>query len=287
MRIILTILSIFTCIVIFAQSPEDDEVTYNNAVDWLNSKLEYVYYDENSGKWWTNTFYSNENKEVTIKQISARNPKTANMKEKQYTIRKFRIQDINPYKIEIKEVKESTGRFVKGKLLEIHTFDGEAKIHKTINNRKATSTSFLYFVFPEALTDTLTNYPELVRDKLFDAVVAATKIYPIDTEGNKTLIMETLKGEYESDSGKKWIAEKRFDGILKIAADDRDRYFGYDGEKQKFFLTDVSSSGTKTHYFKTNAGIKLVLESESDTAFKIEFDTFNSFHLNGELYYRQ
>ncbi|MEM7298163.1 MAG: hypothetical protein AAF391_07845, partial [Bacteroidota bacterium] len=65
MRIVLTILTLVICCSVKAQSPQDDEVSFNMAVDWLNSKLEYVYFDENSQKWWTNTFYVNESKEVT------------------------------------------------------------------------------------------------------------------------------------------------------------------------------------------------------------------------------
>lgn len=287
MRIILTILSIVISFGSIAQSPEDDEVTFRTAVDWLNSKLEYVYYDKDSQKWWTNTFYVNESKEVTIKQISAKNPKSANLKEKTYTIRKFRIQDINPYTIQIKDVKEATGRFAKGKLLEIHTFDGEAKIHKQINNIKATSTSFLHLSFPESLTDTLANYPELVKEKLYDAVVAATKIYPVDLEGNKTLIMETLKGEYASENGEQWVTEELYPGILEIHSEEKERFFGFDKQKNEFFLTEISPEGTVTHFLKVSHGVKLIIEAEDDPDFHIEFETFNSFRLNGVWYYRQ
>ena len=134
MKIILSILSLVLFTTGWAQSPKDDDQAFQSAVDWLNAKLDYVYFDKHSQKWWTNTFYINENREVTIKQISSHHRVTANIKDKNYTVRNFRIQDINPYSIEIKDVKEATGRFVEGELLELHTFDGSHKIHKSINN---------------------------------------------------------------------------------------------------------------------------------------------------------
>ena len=269
------------------QSPEDDEVTFRNATDWLNSKLDYIYFDENSQKWWTNSFYVNENKEVTIKQISAKNPNTANIKEKTYTIRTFRIQDINPFTIQIKEVNTSTGRFAKGQLLELHTFDGEPKIHKSINKRKATSTSFLHLSFPKSLTDSLTNYPQLVKEKFYEAVMAATKIYPLDTESNRSLILETLKGEYKSENGTIWQSSKRFEEVLKIEAADKDIYFGFDQTRQQYFLNEVSDKGVETHYFRVKSGVQLEIENVNDPEQSILFETFNSFRWNGVWYYRQ
>ena len=286
MKIILTILSLILFINASSQSPEDDDVAFQSAVDWLNSKLDYVYYDKHSQKWWTNTFYINENKEVTIKQISSHHRVTADLKDKVYTIRNFRIQDINPYSIEIKEVQEATGRFVEGELLELHTFDGSHKIHKTINKRKATSTSFLHLSFPRSLTDSLSNYPQLVKDKFYEAVVAATKIYPVNPEGNKTLIFETLKGAYQSEEGQLWEADIRFDNILKIASQEAERYFGFDTSKGLYFLSTVSSRGVENKYYKEANNTKLILANVDDPNDQILIYTFNSFQINGEWFYR-
>ncbi|MBC6401994.1 MAG: hypothetical protein GDA37_13505 [Ekhidna sp.] len=286
MKIILTILSLFVLVTLSAQSPKDDEVAFNSAVDWLNSKLDYVYYEKNSGKWWTNTFYINENKEVTIRQISSYRRQTANIKEKTYTIRTFRIQDINPYSIEIKQVNAATGRFAEGELLELHTFDGSDKIHKSIDHRKATSTSFLHLSFPKSLTDSLSNYPQLVRDKFYEAVIASTKVYPIDPNGNKTVIFETLKGTYKSDNGSTWSSTRRFDNILKIESHETEKYFGYDADKRKYFFAEISNEGVSIKYYSEANSTKLVLASDEHPEEKIHIHTFNSFEINGEWYYR-
>jgi len=286
MKIILTFLSLVLFNQSWAQPSQDDEVVFASAIDWLNAKLDYVYYDKNSQKWWTNTFYINESKEVTIKQISSHHRITANIKDKNYTIRNFRIQDINPYSIEIKKVHEGTGRFVEGELLELHTFDGSRKIHKSINNRKATSTSFLHLSFPKSLTDSLSNYPQQVRDKFYEAVVAATKIHPIDPDTNRKLIFETMQGSYKSEKGGLWNAELRFDQILKITSPETERYFGYDYNKKKYFLVRISADGITTRYYREANNVKLILENELDPQDQILFYTSNSFQIGDEWYYR-
>lgn len=287
MKKILILLS-FSISQLFAQSPAEDQVTFESAIDWLNSKLDYIYYDENNGNWWNNTFYMNDGREVTIKQISSKTPQTANIKNKNYTIRKFKIEDINPYTIQIKEVDESMGRFVKGQLLEIHTFSDQKKIHKTINNRRATSTSFLHLSFPKALTDTLVNYPTLVKEKLYDAVISSTKVYYKNPTANREVIFKILEGNFLSEStNSSWKTQKVFDSVFKIEESDAISFFGYDTNKKLYYLNQISSSGVKMVYFKEKEDTQLILISTDDTNTSIVFDTLNSFQLNGEWYYRQ
>lgn len=287
MKQITFFLLFFLVVVLQAQTKADDEVQFNSAVDWLNSKLDYIYYDDNNEKWWNNNFYINDERVVTIKQISSKTPQTANIKEKTYTIRKFHIEDINPYNIQIKVVDEGQGRFVKGKLLEIHTFDNQPKISKTLNNRRATSTSFLHLSFPKALTDSLANYPELVQEKLNQAIIAATRTYPNEAE-NKAIIMETLEGKFVSEDGTKdWVSEKVFMNVLKIASEHSMVFFGYEEANDRFFLNRINESGASIEYFTIQEDSKLILQNTSDDNNTIYFETKNSFQLNGDWYYRQ
>ena len=273
---------------IFAQSPAEDKVRFNSAVDWLNTKLDYLYYDNNNGNWWNNSFYMNESREVTIKQISSKTPQTAKIKNKNYTIRKFRIEDINPYTIQIKEVDESMGRFVKGQLLEIHTFSDKKNIHKTINNRKATSTSFLHLSFPTSLTDTLVNYPQLVKEKLYEAVISTTMVYASNPDGNKQTIMEIMEGSFQRETDNKaWVSERVFENIFKIEQENAYAFFGYDTGRDQFYLNRVSSEGVATDFFRLKDGIHLILESTTDPDYTIFFETKNSFQLNGDWYFRK
>lgn len=280
-------LFIFSTSQLGAQSPAEDQVTFESAVDWLNTKLDYLYYDNYNGNWWNNTFYMNEEKEVTIKQISSKTPQTANIKNKNYTIRKFKIEDINPYTIQIKDVDESMGRFVKGQLLEIRTFSDQKNIHKTINNRKATSTSFLHLSFPTALTDTLVNYPQLVKEKLLEAVISSTKVYYKNPESNRELIFKIIDGDFQTESGINWQAEKAFENVFTIKSSGAISFFGYDTNQELFYLNTVNSAGVQTDYFKMKEDTQLILVDTEDEHVSIIFDTLNSFQLRGEWYYRQ
>lgn len=270
-----------------AQSPAEDKVRFNSAVDWLNNKLDYLYYDNNNGNWWNNTFYMNEDRVVTIKQISSKTPQTANIKNKNYTIRKFKIEDINPYTIQIKEVDESIGRFVKGQLLEIHTFSDKKNIHKTINNRRATSTSFLHLSFPTALTDTLVNYPELVKEKFYEAVISTTMVYASNASSNKEMIMSIMEGAFQKEDGSEMISEAVFENTLKLETENAFSFFGYDESKQQFYFNTVSNEGVNTDYFQIKEDIHLILESVEDPDKTILFETKNSFQLNGTWYFRK
>ena len=271
---------------IFGQSPAEDKVTFESAVDWLNTKLDYIYYDHN-GHWWNNTFYMNENNVVTIKQISSKTPQTANIKNKNYTIRKFKIEDINPFTIQIKDVAESTGRFVKGQLLEIRTFSDQRNIHKTINNRKATSTSFLHLSFPTALTDTLVNYPQLVKEKLLEAVISSTKVYYKNPEANRELIFDIIEGQFQSESGLNWESKMVLDNVVQLNSSDSISYFGYDEGRDLYYTNILHPGGVETDYYQLKEDTKLMLVHSTDDGKSIVFDTHNSFQLNGEWYYRQ
>lgn len=287
MKAFLSVCFIFFASIGFCQSASDDSITFHSAIDWLQSKLDYVYYDDVSEKWWTNTFYINEDKVVTIKQISSKTRITANINAKNYTIRTFRIQDINPYTIDIKEIKEPTGRFVKGQLLEIRTFDGEPKIHKSINNRKATSTSYLHLSFPNSLTDSLTDYPSLVKKKFYEAIVSSTKIYSSNEKENYSLIMHTLKGHYHAENGEKWISNERFPGIIKFETEEKELFFGFDKGKNQYYLTTISENGIFTDFFNLKKGNQLELVSATNPDKTILFQSRNSFRLNGHWFYRQ
>ncbi len=287
MRIFILLVSLsFTQLT--AQSPAEDKVRFNSAVDWLNTKLDYIYYDNNKGNWWNNTFYMNDNNEVTIKQISSKTPQTANIKNKNYTIRKFKIEDINPYTIQIKKVDESMGRFVKGQLLEIHTFSEKKNIHKTINNRKATSTSFLHLSFPTALTDTLVNYPELVKEKLYEAVISTTMVYSSNPDSDKEAIMRIMEGNFKSEKDQsEWISTSIFGNTLRMEGKNKVSFFGYDENKMLFYLNTISAEGATIDYFKIKDDIHLLLENTENPENIIFIETKNSFRLNEDWYFRQ
>lgn len=271
-----------------AQSPEDNEATFQSAVDWLYSKLNYVYYDESGQKWWKNTFYSNDNKEVTIKHISSSKPNTADIKSKDYTIRRFKIQDINPNSLKVTSIEKSSGRLVRGKMLELRTFDFQDLIHKSINNRRGSSTSFLFLSFPKVLNDSSANYAELVKEKFEQAIIMSTKVYSSsDQQTNIDKVMEVLEGKFEGESGTSWQAIKNQENVLKLSRKNgEESYFGFDSTKNLFYSISIGSSGVQTTLFKLTDAPSITLLS-TDGNHHIEVVTSNSFIIDGETFNRK
>ncbi|MEO9871112.1 hypothetical protein [Ekhidna sp.] len=268
-----------------SQSSSEDDVNFNAAIDWLDSKLNYIYYDEVNAKWWKNTFYVNEKKEVTIKHISSDKPNTANIKDKNYTVRRFNIEDINPRNLTISEIKDSRGRIVKGKMLEIRTFEFQESINKTINNRKGSSTSFLYFSFPEFLNDSLINYAEVVKEKLETAIVASTKIYSKNEEEDISTVLNALSGSFKSEKGDLWETELFQANVLKLErGNEKEEYFGYSPQKKEFYIISIHSGGFDTEIFSFSNGHKIILKGEN---YNFSLETRNSFQLGSIKFFRQ
>ncbi len=272
----------------FAQMSEDDEVIYQSAIDWLDSKLNYTYYDDVSGKWWKNTFYVNDKKEVTVKHISSNIPNTANLKNKNYSIRTFKLSDINPYTIKITEEEDSKGRIVKGKTLEIRTINAQKSIHKKINNRRGSSTSFLFFSFPEFLNDSTANYAEVVKSKLTEAIVSSTKVYASNNiEESIRKVFQILTGNFKNENDEEWQAEMVFQNTLRINSKvDREIFFGYDMNKKQFYITTISNEGVRIIFYELAESDKLHLIG-IDNSSNIIIETSNSFKKDGVDYLRQ
>ena len=269
-----------------AQSPEEDEVNFQSAVDWLDSKLNYIYYDEVGEKWWNNTFYVNDKKEITIKHISSSRPNTANIQDKTYTIRTFRIQDINPQSLKVTDIKDTKGRLVKGKMLELRTFGFQDLIHKTINKRRGSSTSFLFLSFPEVLNDSLRNYADLVKEKFEQAIVASTQIYAAKDDSDIETIFTSLSGSYETADGQKWELEQILKNVLKIKTGEKAiQYFGFNENQKQFYLLEITSSGFDYTYFQLKDEGMLSLTSDSTIVF--QFNTLNSFKFKELTFFRK
>ena len=269
-----------------AQTPEQDEVQFQSAIDWLDSKLNYFYYDNVGEKWWSNTFYINENKEVTIKHIASENPHSANIRSKTYTIRTFQIQDINPKSLKITDVKKTKGRLVKGKMLELRTYGFQDLIHKSINNRRGSSTSFLFLSFPEALNDSISNYAEIVKQKFEQAILASTRIYPSGGIEDVDTIFSVLSGTFLSDDNQSWNIQQLKPNVLKI---DRGNggieYLGFDKEREQFYFLDITTDGFKTQYYNISTDATLTLNADGVAVFT--FHTLHSFSFKGKRFFRQ
>lgn len=286
MRALAIGITLLTLLTTSAQTPQDDEVRFQSAIDWLDNKLNYIYYDESRQQWWTNTFYVNEKKEITLKHIASKRPNTANIRNKTYTIRTFQIGDINPANLKISKVEKTKGRIVKGKMLELRTFGFQNLIHKSINGQQASSTSFLYLSFPSVLEDSISNFAEIVKEKFEEAILASSRLYPTGDKSDIENIFSCLAGEFTSQNDENWTANLAKPSILKIEnMEDIIQYLGYNNLKEQFYLLEITSSGPKTHYFKLNRNDELSLQADSTEVFT--FHTLNAFTFKGQTYFRK
>lgn len=273
----------------FSQSAEDDEVTFHAAVDWLDRKLNYIYYDNVAQKWWLNKFYVNEEKEVTIKNIFTTKPRSANIKEKVYLIRKFKIQDINPYQMTVSKVEKDQGRIVKGKMLELRTFSNSKSVHKTVNGRRGSDVSFVQISFPTFMTDSIADYAELVQGKLKEVIIASTKVYASsDADENKRQVLNILQGNFKSDDGQQLRASKKFENVVIIQLQEgSEHYFGFNPSSNLFYFSQISNDGIVTKEYRMPPGNKLLLQNPDQKSDIIEFETINTVRINGTTYYRE
>lgn len=273
----------------FSQSAEDDEITFHSAVDWLDQKLNYIYYDNVAQKWWLNKFYVNEEKEVTVKNIFTSKPRSANIKEKVYLIRKFKITDINPYQMTITKIATNQGRIVKGKMLELRTFSNKKSVHKTVNARRGSDVSFLQISFPTFMTDSIADYAELVRVKLKEAIIASTKVYASpEVAGNKSKIFQIFDGNFQSEEGLKLSASAKFENVVNVRLQEgTENYFGFNPSSNLFYLTSVSNEGVVTKQYELVPGSILMLQNPMQKTDVIAFETLNTIRLNGTIFYRE
>lgn len=273
----------------FSQSDEDDELTFQSAIEWLDRKLNYIYFDEVSQKWWLNKFYVNEKKEVTVKNIFTNKPRSANIKEKVYLIRKFDIKTINPYNIEIREVYSNQGRIVKGKVLELTTFAHQRSVHNTVDGRRGSDVSFVQISFPSFMTDSIADYAELVQSKFKEAIIASTKVYAVDNvEENKNKILNIMQGKFSSDNDEAITATKKYSNVISIdLGTESQNYFGFSPSDSLFYFSTISDQGSATKNYQLVQTEKLILRNVKDSSDFIEFTTLNSFRLEGKVYYRE
>jgi len=266
-----------------ADKKEDDQI-FESSIDWISRKLNYVFYDPIHQNWWTNKFSINEEKRITIKNNSSKNPRSTSPKNKVYNTRTFQIEDINPYTIKVKDVTSSEGRFLEGKIIELRTFSNTKNIHKTINNRRASSTSFMYINIPSQLLDSIPNYANKISEKLKTAILASTRVYS-NSEDKQRLIIEILNGSYKSESGKIWKTKKRFESVLKLESEENEIFIGFDGPT--FFINMIATDGFSIKKFRLKNSTKLELENIENLEETILFESMNSFRMENEWYYRQ
>ena len=287
-KLLITLAILLSPLLSKTQPNEEDELVFKTAVEWLNRKLEYIYYDETSQKWWLNKFYVNENKYVTIKNTFTKNPRSASIREKTFHTRTFQIENINPNRISTRKIEKNQGRIVKGTLLELKTVNNRKDIHHRINDRKGTDVSFLQISLPSFLTDSIPDYAETIQAKLQEAIIAATKVYSASTlEENKSKIFKILTGTFTSNDGDEMQGIKKFENVISLGSADTENYFVFTPSENLFSLTSLSNDGILVKKYQLLDNEKLVLQNIEESEDLISFETTNSFVFDNRLFFRK
>lgn len=277
---------LFSSFLSWSQPNESDELAFTLASEWLNKKLNYIYHDGAAQKWWVNRFTINDKKEVTIKNILTANPRSASIQEKTFHTRTFKVEDINPYLLNIREIEKNQGRVVKGKLLELKTYGNRKSVHHRINNLRGTDVSFVQISFPSFMLDSISDYAETVQLKFREAIIAATKVYATeDFESNKSKLFEILDGSFESEDGSSLQIVRRFDNVLAIKEENSDNFLYFNPSNNQFEFTSVTSDGVASSNYQLIDEERITLKNtQSEDTITIE--TISSFWFAGRLYYR-
>ena len=220
-------LSVVWAYTLSAQTKYEDSLRLESTIDWLEEKLTYNYYNESDEEWWINRFTFNKgSKSVTIKNIAS--PHLEAVTDKTYLQLNFRLNELNPYTIQVSENETNAGRLVKGKTIRIGAYDKAIKRVK--NGRLSNNQSFLYLSIPHFFEDSLQNYTESIAQRLEEAIRLSTRIYNESHQQNMNSIKSMLAGNFTDPSGNNWIINEIFDNTFEItvvsASDDLlNKYF--------------------------------------------------------------
>ncbi len=207
-------ISVFLSLMVGAQTKYEDSLRLESTIDWLEDKLTYNYYNENDDEWWINRFTFNKGSEsVTIKNIAS--PHLEAVTDKTYLQLNFRLQELNPYTIQIAENENNAGRLVKGKTIRIGAYNKSIKRVK--NGRLSNNQSFLYLSIPHFFEDSLQNYTETIGLRLEEAIRLSTRIYNQSHQQNMASIQSMLAGKFTEPSGNTWIIDEIFNKTFEVS----------------------------------------------------------------------
>ena len=258
---------------IHAQSTYEDSTKLESTIQWLEDRLTYNYYNESDDEWWINRFtFNDESETITIKNIAS--PHLESVSDKTYLQLNFRLEELNPFTIQIQKNNSNAGRLVKGKVIRVGAYDKSIKRVK--NGRLSTNQSFIYISIPAFLEDSLENYSQNIALKLEDAIKLSTKIYNKGTPENNKVLKEMLFGQFTDESGSKWSIQKVFENTYEIRSSNNETLTGL------YFLTIGDTLQLNSITAESSSYQTLQLTDDSDLTFSngtvsIQFISWNEF----------
>lgn len=191
-----------------AQIEPIDSIANYFKIQELQRKLTFTYYSPDDGKWWINRFNYNEaTKRVSLKNIKAKNPNSINSKE--YKERLFSFSDINPFSMQLETVAEGHGRMVKGKSINIKTYDRKPSVANTLNGNAGSPSTFLLISIPSYLDDSLKSYSDSVFMLLHQIAFKAACFKNLKLDQGITKTYEALMGNHIfGNENEGWVDRK-------------------------------------------------------------------------------
>ena len=249
-----------------AQIKPLDTAVFNNRIDLLQRKLTFTYNNPDQEKWYINRFfYDEDTKKVTLKNISSKSPNA--IRGKYYQDRIFLLKDINPFTIDMEEVKQNQGRIVKGKLVRLKTKNRQPLVEHKVNGKPASPQSFASISLPSYMDDSIATFSDSVKIYFEELTFTASLFSQEDAE--ELNVMDLFVGKHEISSLDKLVirnTEKVSEQLALFQDLENDEIIGtgtyfIDAENKNFKIVTVSTSGTvKSANFKlvsTTSGLKL------------------------------
>lgn len=259
---------------LLAQNKYEDSLRLESTIEWLEDKLTYNYYNESDDEWWINRFTFNESSEtVTIKNIAS--PHLEAVSDKTYLQLNFRLEELNPYTIQVSETESNTGRLVKGKTIRIGAFDKSIKRVK--NGRLSTNQSFIYLSIPSFLEDSAQNYSETIAQKLEEVIRLSTRVYNQDHKSNMNSLKRMLHGQFVEESGTRWVVNNLFDNVIELTVSSKTnelvaKHVISLGDQLE--VTSISNAGLEQHQLERKDGPEI---NYSDGTLGIKLINTNEF----------
>ncbi len=270
---------LFSSLSLGAQTIEEDSAAYRAALDWVERKLTFNYYDNTNQHFWVNRFHLNDNGSITTKNIASENPNK--VVERNFHNRTFFLHDLNPRTISVIDIPSDQGRFVKGKIVRVEGFQGEKKVSTSHDGVVGSNLNYIHISIPAFLEDSLQNYALEVKKQLSDlAFLNARLANRGDLNDNLEKTFSVFSGKYISQDSTTTLTFVQVEPrLVRFELRDGEKlFFGMVGYDQKSKTLYLLKSGSDEYVFLTfsfdHTTRNLVLRSKEDELFLVGRNTF-------------
>lgn len=286
---IITIL-IFTILTLLSpsvqsQTKEEDQKSFAESMKWLESNLEYVYQNPETGQWWHNNFlYNSSTQELNIKNSSSHMPNRVD--KGVYFDRLVSLRDLDMASVQVEDVYSNKGRVVKGKVVHIDVIGKEQRIQKLYNGKASFKEFFLQFPFPKT-DDGLYEKAEDCKKHFETVIRLVSKVYPAtDSLQNTNYFFDLIPGKYEGTGNSRCEIVELFPHSLELRFYRNEELYkksviSYDESNHHFIYWMVNAVGSS--HFELNLHFEKEINLESNAGdYKLTFPNSNQFTIRDE-----